>query len=202
MSRPDRPTRFLPPIAGGAPPTGWEALDKWVKPGESGAAPAAASGGDAPAPSGKTGWEALEKWVGRGAGAASAGDAASGGASPAPSGKTGWEALDKWVGSGGGGAGGAAPAEAGAAPSGKTGWEALDKWVGSGGGAAGEGASGEGGAAEKIGEVVERAVDTVQERAAELKDDLAKIREKLPMEEIETAGKGFFAALKKFFRGK
>ena len=30
MSRSTRRTRFLPPIAGGAPTTGWEALDKWV----------------------------------------------------------------------------------------------------------------------------------------------------------------------------
>ena len=126
----------------------------------------------------KTGWEALEKWVGGGSG----GDAAP---AAAPSGKTGWEALDKWVGGGGGGAA-AAPAAAAssAAPSGKTGWEALDKWVGG------------------SGEKVERAVDTVQERAAELKEDLKEIREKLPMDEIETAGKGLFAALKKLFRAK
>ena len=133
----------------------------------------------------KTGWEALEKWVGGGGGgAAPAADAA---APAAPSGKTGWEALGKWVG-GGGGAAPAAEAAAPAAPSGKTGWEALDKWVG--------------GSGEKVGEAVERAVGTVQERAAELKEDLKEIREKLPMDEIETAGKGLLAALKKMFRGK
>ena len=100
--------------------------------------------------------------------------------------KTGWEALEKWVGSGD--AAPASDAAASSAPSGKTGWEALDKWVG--------------GSGEKIGDAVERAVDTVQERAAELKEDLKEIREKLPMDEIESAGKGFFAALKKMFSGK
>ena len=45
-------------------------------------------------------------------------------------------------------------------------------------------------------------MDSVQERAAELKEDLKEIREKLPMNEIENAGKGLFAALKKMFRGK
>jgi hypothetical protein len=64
----------------------------------------------------------------------------------------------------------------------KTGWEALDKWVGGGGG----------------GEA------TTQERAADLKDDLAKIREDLPevKEADSSSGKGFFAALKRFFGGK
>ena len=126
----------------------------------------------------KTGWEALEKWVGGGSG----GDAAP--VAALPSGTTGWEALDKWVGGGSGAAPAAADAASSAAPSGKTGWEALDKWVPGGG------------------EKVERAKDTVQERAAELKEDLKEIREKLPMDEIETAGRGLFAALKKLFRGK
>jgi hypothetical protein len=60
----------------------------------------------------------------------------------------------------------------------------LDKWVG--------------GSGEKVGQ----AMDTMQERAAELKEDLKEIREKLPMDEIGDAGKGLFAALKKMFRGK
>ena len=106
----NRPRRFLPPIAGGAQTTGWEALDKWVG-GSSG-------GASAPAPSGKTGWEALDKWVG-----GSGGGGASAPAAAAPSGKTGWEALDKWVGGGAAapsaeasaGNGAAAPAEAPAA---------------------------------------------------------------------------------------
>ncbi len=61
-----RRARFLPPAAGGAQKTGWEALDKWVGSGD--AAPAAA----APAEGGakKTGWEALDKWVGSGDAAA------------------------------------------------------------------------------------------------------------------------------------
>jgi hypothetical protein len=83
-----RPRRYLPPIAGGAQKTGWEALDKWVGGSGSGAAPA--SEASAPAGGGKTGWEALEKWVGPGSGSAAE--------ASAPSGKTGWEALDKWVG--------------------------------------------------------------------------------------------------------
>ena len=62
----------------------------------------------------------------------------------------------------------------------KTGWGALDKWVGGGGEA------------------------TTQERAADLKDDLAKIREDLPevKEADSSSGKGFFAGLKRFFGGK
>jgi hypothetical protein len=91
-----RPRRYLPPIAGGAQKTGWEALDKWVGGSGSGAAPA--SEGSAPAGGGKTGWEALEKWVGSGSGSSSA--AAPAAEASAPSGKTGWEALDKWVGDG------------------------------------------------------------------------------------------------------
>ncbi len=47
-------SRFLPPAAGGAQKTGWEALEKHVASGD-----AAPAGG----PSGKTGWEALEKHV-------------------------------------------------------------------------------------------------------------------------------------------
>jgi hypothetical protein len=82
-----------------------------------------------------------------------------------------------------GGGAGAAAAEGAPAPSGKTGWEALDKWVSDG--------------AEKPDKA-----GTIQERAAELKDDLAKLREELPMEEIQSTGKGFIAALKKFFSGK
>jgi hypothetical protein len=124
----------------------------------------------------KTGWEALDKWVGGGGGAPSA-DAA---AAAAPSGKTGWEALGKWV----GGAAPAGEASAAAAPSGKTGWEALDKWVGGGG--------------EKSGQ----ATDSVQERAGELREDLKEIREKLPTDETEQAGKGLFAAIKRMFGGK
>jgi hypothetical protein len=96
--------------------------------------------------------------------------------------KTGWEALDKWVGGGGGAP--SADAAAAAAPSGKTGWEALDKWVGGGG--------------EKSGQ----ATDSVQERAGELREDLKEIREKLPTDETEQAGKGLFAAIKRMFGGK
>ncbi len=87
-------SRHLPPFAGGAQTTGWEALDKWV--GGSGAAGGTAK--SAPAGGGKTGWEALDKWVG---------------SAPAGGGKTtGWEALDKWVGEG------KAPAKAAASSSG------------------------------------------------------------------------------------
>ncbi len=172
MTSQDHPVRFRPPIAGASTKTGWEALEKWVGGGSGGNAASAETA--APAASGKTGWEALDKWVGGSGGGAPAAESAA----PA-SGKTGWEALDKWV-----GGGGPAAAEAAPAASGKTGWEALDKWVGTGG------------------EKVERAVDTVQERAAELKEDLKEIREKLPMDDIGDAGKGFFAALKKLFRGK
>ena len=71
-----RPRRYLPPIAGGAQKTGWEALDKWVGSG-SGAAPVA----EASAPSGKkTGWEALDKWVGDGTTPSAETSAANGGA--------------------------------------------------------------------------------------------------------------------------
>ena len=56
--------RFVPPVAGGAPPTGWEALDKWV--GGSGSSPADAS--EKVEETKKTGWEALDKWVGGGSG--------------------------------------------------------------------------------------------------------------------------------------
>ena len=162
MTRPSRSRRFLPPIAGGAPPTGWEALEKWVSP--SGAADAGADSGAAP--SGKTGWEALDKWVGGSGGGQTA-------AAAAPSGKTGWEALDKWVGGGG--------EAAAAAPSGKTGWEALDKWVPSGG---------TGG-------------ESVQGQAAELKNDLAQMREGLPdVGGAQPESKGFFAWLKRLFGGK
>ena len=69
-----RPRRFLPPIAGGAQTTGWEALDKWVG-GSGSSSPAAADA----APSGqKTGWEALDKWVGDGAASAPASGAGNG----------------------------------------------------------------------------------------------------------------------------
>jgi hypothetical protein len=108
-----RPRRFVPPAAGGAQKTGWEALEKWVGSGADAAKAAEASA----VSGGKTGWEALEKWVGSGAGAAKAAEA------PA-SGKTGWEALDKWVGDGttpsaetsaaNGGAGAEQPVAAGA----------------------------------------------------------------------------------------
>ena len=109
MTRPSRSRRFLPPIAGGAPPTGWEALEKWVSPSEGG-------GGEAAA----------------------------------------------------------------AAPSGKTGWEALDKWVPGG----------------------DKGGDSAQSQAAELKDDLAKLREDLPDVGGSTEKKGFWASLKRFFGGK
>ena len=96
---------------------------------------------------------------------------------------------------------------------GKTGWEALDKWVGGGGGGAARlrlrlrrarpvgrpstsGCPATATSAAKAG-------DSTQEQAAELKEDLEKIREDLPMvEEPRPHGKGFFAALKRFFRGK
>lgn len=68
-----RPRRFLPPVAGGAQKTGWEALEKWVGGGSSGAGKEAAPAPEAAetsGPSGKTGWEALEKWVGDGGGTA------------------------------------------------------------------------------------------------------------------------------------
>jgi hypothetical protein len=81
-----RPRRFLPPIAGGAQTTGWEALEKWVG-GSGGSAPEATA---TPAASGKTGWEALEKWVGGGSGGgASAAPASSSVPGAAPPGGTG-----------------------------------------------------------------------------------------------------------------
>jgi hypothetical protein len=88
------PRRFLPPFAGGAQKTGWEALEKWV----GGAADKAEDAAGATAQKGKTGWEALEKWVGGGGGGGEAAAPAAAAASGGPSGKTGWEALDKWVG--------------------------------------------------------------------------------------------------------
>ena len=72
------PRRFLPPFAGGAQKTGWEALDKWV----GGAADKAEDAAEAVAEKGKTGWEALEKWVGGGGGGS---DAAAESAAPAAS---------------------------------------------------------------------------------------------------------------------
>ena len=94
-----RPRRFLPPIAGGAQKTGWEALDKWVGSG---------SGDGRRRPRRRPAAERQDRLggprqVGRlrvglrpAAAAAPAAEAAA-----APSGKTGWEALDKWVGGSG-----------------------------------------------------------------------------------------------------
>ncbi len=50
----------------------------------------------------------------------------------------------------------------------------------------------------------DKTVDVVQERSANLKDDLQDIREDLPelYEKAEAQGRGFFAALKRFFTGK
>src|SRR5271165_6983624 len=86
--------RFPPPAVGGAPKTGWEALEKWVGSGGNDAGVR-----DASAPKGTTGWEALEKWVPGGTaadkpvggGGSDAGVRAASGAK----GTTGWEALDK-----------------------------------------------------------------------------------------------------------
>ena len=69
-----RPRRFLPPIAGGAQKTGWEALETWVG-GGAGSPESAPSA----APSGKTGWEALDKWVGEGTTPSAETSAANGG---------------------------------------------------------------------------------------------------------------------------
>ena len=85
-----RRARFLPPAAGGAQKTGWEALDKWV--GSGGAAPAAgapAEGGGRARPAGRRSTSGSAS----GGAAPAAGAPAEGGAE-----KTGWEALDKWVG--------------------------------------------------------------------------------------------------------